>query len=293
MSRRGSYKFEIDDGGRIVHSVENAELLRRLLLDWDIIGGYGGPGANRGDGGSWHGFCHLAAAAGSFRTPEKCGAWVGIVFDPDVRQYRACACFDHESRVHTYPLQSPDTKELLRNCTWCGYIEGASRGHILDRNAHDPGDPGIHDRRQDYDHEVDSMNDGGPVWEFWTASRNIADPCSLGHGLVNEYLALLSVLGGRFASVVARGRAESEYGHLKQLGAMVNAGLITRDEALWDILPAPIPRDIELTLHEALPTNFAMAASVLVKTTREAVYYMYARKLASFASAVRCAHEIG
>ena len=83
-----------------------------------------------------------------------------------------------------------------------GYVEGASRGHILDRNAKDPGDPQTVDRRQDYDRSVSSEEDGGPGWEHWCTSRDIVQPESLGSGLLKAYLTLVAVLGGRFAATV-------------------------------------------------------------------------------------------
>jgi len=261
-------------------------LLRQLLLDWDIIGGQGGPGAKRGDGGAWHGFCHLAGGAGLFRTPGGKGVWVGITFDSSDRRYCAGLCCGAGEVVHS--LNSREAERLLRTCEWRGFIEGASRGHILDRSADDPGDPELDDRRQDYDQNVDSENDGGPVWEFWTVSRDIVDPTSLGLGLVAEYLALLSFLGGRFAGVVARGRSESDYGRFVQLRAMVVAGLIDARDALWDISPVAIPRDTERLLLSATPAAFAEAATDLVAREPEITYFMYERKLSSFAPVAGC-----
>ncbi|MFT3685845.1 MAG: hypothetical protein QM783_13140 [Phycisphaerales bacterium] len=164
-------------------------------------------------------------------------------------------------------------------------MEGASRGHILDRSANDPGNPTKDDRRQDYDQNVNSPNDGGPVWEMWTVSRDIRPENKLGSSLVEAYAELLSVLGSRFAAVVARGRMEPEYGHLRQMCALIDAGFITPEEAMTDIEAVAIPPDVERILLEATPEAFVTAAEMLAKRRKKPCYWMYSRKVSSFASA--------
>lgn len=174
---------------------------------------------------------------------------------------------------------------LLGKAELLGYLEGASRGHILNRNANDPGDPAKDDRRQDYDQNPNSPKDGGPVWEMWTVSRDIRPSSRLGNSLVHAYAALLSVLGGRFGAVIARGRMEPEYGHLRQMCAMIDAGFISSEDALTDIEATAIPQDVEQILLEATPEAFVTAAEMLAMLRKRPCYWMYSRKVSSFATA--------
>ncbi|CAG0986471.1 hypothetical protein PHYC_02051 [Phycisphaerales bacterium] len=285
MPVRGRYRFVVDSNGRVASTPQNVRLFRQLLLDWSIIDGDGGPGTKADGRGSWHVFCHLAAGAGVFRLPRRGGVWVGITFDQSRRRYAATVCCTTSRGVAAYPLRSSPAATVLRRATWCGFVEGASRGRILDRQAHDPGNPITTDRRQDYDQNPNSTADGGPVWEMWSASRDIRTPRGAGDSLVSAYLELLSVLGGRFASVVARGRMDPEYGHLRQMCAMVDAGLIEVAEALCDIEPVPIPPAIATTLLEATPSAFAHAAAAIGLIRSTHAYYMYDRRVLNFASA--------
>jgi hypothetical protein len=174
---------------------------------------------------------------------------------------------------------------LITHGEWCGYLEGASRGHILDRSANDAGNPDKDDRRQDYDQPTNSSKDGGPVWEMWTVSRDIRTTNRLGSSLIQAYVELLRILGGRFAAVVARGRMEPEYGHLRQMCAMIDASIISAEASLVDIEPISIPPRVERILLEATPEAFARAAKFLVDTQPKPCYHMYERKLSSFVPA--------
>lgn len=284
LKRRGSYGFDVGSDGRVVSNRRNVRLLSCLLLDWKIIEGDGGPGTSAEDHGAWHLFCHLAAGAAVFRMPGCGGAWAGITYDLRRQRYVASLCCTGVRRDPALRLLSPEATTVLKRATWGGFLEGASRGRILDRNASDPGDPATVDRRQDYDQNPNSSADGGPVWEMWCASRDIRTSRAVGHSLVSAYVDLLSVLGGRFASVVARGRMEPEYGHLRQMCAMVDAGLIAVDDALCEIEPAAIPPINAMALLEATPAAFARAAAGIGELRSRPAYYMYERRITSFAS---------
>ncbi len=261
------------------------ERLRRVLLDWQAIDGDAGPGAINNRRGSWHLFCHLAAAAALYRLPGRRPAWVGILYDRGARRYFAAICAGLNHRQSILPLKSRKARELVARGAWRGYLEGGSRGHILDRAANDPGDSQKVDRRQDYDQDINSLKDGGPVWEMWTVSRDIRAKSILGSSLIEAYGDLLDVLGGRFAAVVARGRIEPEYGHLRQMCALIDAGFVTPDEALTEIDAVAIQPNVERILLEATPEAFSRAAALLVRERRKPCYFMYSRKLSSFASA--------
>ena len=285
MQSRGEYEFQVEDDGAVVYTPANIERLTRLLLDWNIIDGWGGPGTRPDDQGAWHVFCHLAAAAAVHRLPNGTAGWSGITFDPASRRYIATLCREDGEGVAILPVASSEARTLLGGSRLIGFAEGASRGHILDRDADDPGDPDRDDRRQDYDREASSEEEGGPVWEHWTTSRDIVTTGSHGAALVDAYLLLLSTLGGRFAATVARGRGEPEYGHVIQLCAMVRAGLVTVEDALWEVQPRVIPPDVERVLREATPTAVAAAAQRLAEAGGIPTYFMYERKRDSFVPA--------
>ncbi len=261
------------------------EKFRKLLLDWRAIEGDGGPGTQRDRRGAWHLFCHLAAAGALFRITSGGSAWVGVLFNRDTNRYFAAVCTDINGRQSVLRLQSLAARELLASGQCCAYLEGASRGHILDRSANDAGDPNTDDRRQDYDQRIDSSKDGGPVWEMWTVSRDIRPISPLGTSVVQAYGELLEVLGGKFAAIVARGRMEPEYGHMRQMCAMIDAGFITKNDALSDIDAIAIPHHVEQRLMNATPQAFATSARLLLRKQRPLCYFMYGRKLSSFAPA--------
>jgi hypothetical protein len=283
MPVRGKYGFASDGDGRPSCNTHNERLLRRLLVDWRIIDGHGGPGTRPDGRGAWHVFCHLAAAAAVFERSGGGAVWVGVIFDAEAGGYTAAACWMERRRVISLPLSSPRAVRVLSQSRWRGYLEGASRGRILHRLAQDPGDPATADRRQDYDQNPNSPADGGPVWEFWTVSRDIVRRASPGRRLVSEYLRLLSFLGPSFLAVVARGRSEAEYGHLRQLCAFVDAGLISAESALVELRPRAIPQAVERVLLDATPQAFVTAATELIGSRTKPVYHMYERRMPSFA----------
>lgn len=259
--------------------------LRKVLLCRECVDHDGGPGTADDGRGSWHLFCHLLGAGAIFRLNPNGAAWAGIVYEASTKQYLAAVCHRAGREVRILPLLSAAASRLLSNADWIGYLEGASRGHILDRGANDPGDPEKDDRRQDYNQNPNSPKDGGPVWEMWAVSRDIRPSSPLGNSVVNAYADLLSVLGGRFAAVVARGRMEPEYGHLRQMCALIDAGYVAPEDALTDIEAVAIPPDVERILLEATPEAFVTAAEMLAKRRKKPCYWMYSRKVSSFATA--------
>src|SRR5713226_6285629 len=99
MAARGDYRFEVDERGHLVDGPANLERARRMLLDWSLILYHGGPGTKDGDGGSWHVFCHLAAAAGLFEDPDGRPGWTGITFDETSVSYNATFTFEEGNAV--------------------------------------------------------------------------------------------------------------------------------------------------------------------------------------------------
>jgi len=281
MTFRKEYGFEIDAHGHLVYSPKNIELARRLFIDWEIIQGDGGPGAVHDGKGTWHVFCHLAAAAVIYRIPRG-AMWLGIIYNSMSKRCEPAFCVARGGQSEITHLDSSEGRELLAVAEWVGYVEGASRGHVLDRTANDPGDPDIDDRRQDYDQVAGSTADGGPVWEHWTTSRDIIGKNGYGSQVLSSFVAIVAAVGGRFAGTVARGRSDSEYGHLRHMCAMVRAGMIAPEDITWDVAPRPIPPDIESILLEATPAAFSTSAARLEATCEAGQYWMYQRKIDSF-----------
>ena len=63
MKYRGTYKFEVNSDETIINSDRNAELLRKLWLDKEIIKPNAlDLGSWDFDNGAWHVACHLVAA---------------------------------------------------------------------------------------------------------------------------------------------------------------------------------------------------------------------------------------
>jgi hypothetical protein len=88
----------------------------------------------------------------------------------------------------------------------------------------------------------------------------------------------VSALGGRFVAAVARGRREHE--HPRQLAALVRAGLLTREEATWDVRPVPIPEQAQRLLYEARPEEWIRAAALLpFDAGRAPQYFMFERRI--------------
>lgn len=280
MARRGQYQFETDERGNLTDTPDNLERTRRLFRDGTIIDGRFGPG-NRGDfdHGSWHILCHLAGASGVMVAANGRGhRWLGITHDAARDRYQATVSRDMGSgRIQTLPCTDPAGRRLLDEAQVVGFIEGASVGHIAARGVIDPPEAFNNWPRQMFDRSPQDPEDGGTVWEQWCINRDIRPTSAVGDSGLRAYLTLVSVLGGRFVAAVARGRREHE--HPRHLAALVKAGFLSREEALWDLAPRPIPDGIESRLLEARPPDSLAAASLLPWEAGTPRYYMFKRRI--------------
>jgi hypothetical protein len=172
-----------------------------------------------------------------------------------------------------------------------GYIEGSSVGHIAARNVNDPATAFNRWPRQSFDQPTDSDQDGGTVWEHWCTTRDIRPSSAIGTSVLKAYLTLVSRLGGRFVAAVARGRRE--HNHPRQLAALVEAGLLTRDEATWDVMPDPIPRAAQDLLYEARPADALAAAESLPFTPGNQKYFMFQRRIRRWSRADQVERDLG
>ena len=237
MLSRGTYQFEVDDNGKIIDNEANLDRLFKLFRDGEIIGGIWGPGRS-GDfvNGSWHILCHLAAGSGVYINGNNY-LWVSITHADEPDEYIATVSTKNGNSIRTLPLNSAEGSALIESSKLLGYIEGTSQGHILARNIQDPPTAFNSWPRQNFDRDVDSTGSGGTVWEFWCPTRDIRKSCAVGYSVLSAYLTLVSTLGGKFVAAVARGRRSHD--HPRQLCALVKAGFLSREEALWDIMPKP------------------------------------------------------
>jgi len=278
MPQRGTYGFETGDGGRLLDNAANLERLRRLFRDGAIIDGEFGPG-NPGDfdNGSWHILCHLAGGTGVFGGPDD-PTWAAITHEPAADRYRATVSFKDGGATRTVPIGEAGATARLSGRPLAGFVEGSSVGHIAARNVRDAPSAFNGWPRQMFDQPAsDGSSDGGTVWEQWCVTRDIRPSSAIGDSALRAYLTLVSVLGGRFVAAVARGRREHE--HPRHLSALVKAGALTRDEALWDVMPHPIPDAAERRLLEARPADSVQAAGLLAWDPREPRYYMFPRRI--------------
>ena len=289
MPNRGSYGFAIQTNGSLVDSPENLDKLRALFRDGAIINGTWGPG-NTGDfdHGSWHILCHLAGGSGVVETTGG-RAWCGITHVPANDIYAATITCRSNGSVETVPIAGPRGGALLNGANSLGFIEGSSVGHISARGVQDPAGAFNGWPRQSFDKSIASDEDGGTVWEHWATTRDIRTSSGIGTSVLTAYLTLVSLLGGRFVAAVARGRRE--HGHPLQLVALVKAGLLTTEEALWDVTPEPIPQVAQNQLYEARPADaFAAAASLAFPALR---YYMFQRRIRRWSKTADVKKDLG
>lgn len=283
MPVRGTYQFEIQDG-KLVNSVENLERMRNLFQDGSIIKEHWGPGRTGDfDYGSWHCLCHLVAGSGVYKVGTGY-LWVAITHAKNVDKYLATVSYRDSNRiVKTYELISSEGRNILNQANLVGYIEGTSCGHISARNVQDLGDAFNGWKRQDYDKPVASDDIGGTVWEHYCTTRDLRPSNKVGDSVLRSYLTLVSTLGGKFVVAVLRGRRAHE--HPLQLCALVKAGFILREEALWAIRPNEISKEAEDLLREARPDEALKAVAMLPwAPSEEQRYYMYKRRIRSWST---------
>jgi len=288
---RGTYRFDIDRNGAIVDSSTNLEKLRRLFRDGAIIDGNWGPG-NYGDfdNGSWHILCHLAGGSGVLSTASG-RAWCGIAHVPATDAYEATIMHSRQGRAASAPLGGGEGAALANGAQCLGFIEGSSAGHIAARGVNDAPDAFNGWPRQSFDKDVSSDEDGGTVWEHWATTRDIRSSSTIGMSVLQAYLTLASHLGGRFVAAVGRGRRE--HNHPKQLIALVKAGLLTADEATWNVMPAPIPRAAQDLLYEARPVDAFAASELLPFTPDRQIYFMFQRRIRRWSKAEDVKRDLG
>jgi len=271
-------QFQVSPEGTILNTAANVEALRKLWLDrtW-VTGETLGPG-DPGDFayGAWHVACHLAAAAGVRRASDGRLLWLEVSHRPEWDEYFASVTGKCTLGMETVPIDSAEGRMLLADSTLLGYVEGNSTGRTSARLVMDP--PTVFNlwRRQDFDRPVGSADDGGKVWEHWCTLRDIRETSRIGTSVLTAYISLVAALGGRFVAAVARGRRD--YGHPEQLCAMVHAGLLLDEEAVWDVKPMAIPPNLEAGLLAADPGR-ALQACELLDWADPPRYYMFQRRI--------------
>lgn len=282
---RGSYGFEVDARGYAIDAVANRDRLRELFRDGAIIGGRWGPG-DPGDfeHGSWHILCHLVAAGALLRTATG-HAWFAIDWDATRDRYEARIAHRlADGSVERHAARNARGRALLENAVPLAFVEGTSLGRISARGVQDSSTAFNGSRRQDFDRAAGDSADGGVVWEHWCTTRDLRPSSELGTSVLEAYLTIMSILGGRFVAAVARGRREHE--HPRQLAALVAAGLLSRDEALWETAPIAIPTEAEALLYEARFESALRAGELLLPLADAAPrYFMFTRRLGSWSPA--------
>lgn len=280
MPGRGTYQFDVQSNGNIVDTQENVERARKVFRDGDIISQLWGPGRDQSDFryGGWHSLCHLAAGAGVYNLDDRY-LWTAITHADDEDKYFATVSSkEADDTVKTINLGSDEGRNLIGRAKLLGFVEGTSRGHILARGVQDSPEAFNRWPRQDYDQNAGSNADGGTVWEHWCTVRDIRSTHAIGDSVIKAYLTLVSVLGGKFVACVARGRRS--YNHPIHLCALVKAGFITKEEALWDTMPYEIPANAERLLQEARPKDSLAAVATLAwDRNGEQRYHMFKRKI--------------
>jgi hypothetical protein len=275
---RGTSKFEVSDSGDLLNTAGNVELLRKLWLNRRVIKGDDlGPGdPGDFDHGAWHVACHLAGACGVRQRPDGSLSWLQISHDERADVYFASVTVLDGPNARTVPTESAEGRILLDKSRLLGFVEGTSQGRVSARFANDP--PTLFNlwRRQDFDQPPGSDADGGRVWEHWCTQRDIRPTHVIGTSVLTAFVALVAVLGDSFIPTVARGRRD--YGHPKQLKAMVTSGLVDRKSALWPGSPTAIPASCEALFEDADPATSLKAATSL-DWSKPPRYYMFARKI--------------
>lgn len=269
------YNFQRDAQGRLLETGKNLQEMQKLFLDWDIIEGDGGEGTKPGDGGAWHGVCHLVAAGAVGLQKSGDLVWFEVGWNQDKSQYRTLAVRQDDQSFH------------IEDITGCGaswadrvrivaYVEGNSCGAISHKEAKDRGNSDRDDRRQDYNrYPLDFESNGGKVWEHWCTTRDIKSVKGLGCQVLRAYLTLLAVAGAELAATALRGRPYC--GHPKQLKACVKAGLATERDASWLGLPEPMPVNAQILFQYSDPLTSLAACQRLPTAKGKKKYFMFQR----------------
>jgi hypothetical protein len=278
IKRRGTYGFEVTEGGHLRDCPENVELLRSLWSSRDQISGdLLGPGdPGDFDHGAWHVSCHLVAAGGVLRLADGSIAWVEIAHNSKDDLYYPAVTLtpNRASSTLTYDLRR--VEHLLAVSQVLGFIEGTSQGRISARNAHDPPERFNRNPRQEYDQPVNSSKEGGKVWEHWCTLRDVRGSSVIATSVLQAYVTLCSHLGDPFPAFVARGRGG--YGHPEQLAAMTIAGFISSEAATQVISPIPIPAPSEWLFKEG-EAETALEAVRQLAWPQAPSYYMFSRRI--------------
>jgi hypothetical protein len=116
--QRGSYGFEVLPSGNLTDNTDNLERARALFCDGAIISQKWGPGEPGDfDNGGWHSLCHLAAAAGVFKS-DSTFMWVGITHAGSVDRYLATVSFlESSNNAKAVELRSAEGRSFLANVT--------------------------------------------------------------------------------------------------------------------------------------------------------------------------------
>jgi hypothetical protein len=288
---RGTSKFEVSDGGDLTSTAGNVELLRKLWLNRRLIKGDDlGPGdPGDFDHGAWHVACHLAGACGVRQRADGGIAWLQISHNDSADVYFASVTVLDGSNARTVPTESAEGRILLEKSRLLGFVEGTSQGRTSARFTNDP--PTLFNlwRRQDFDQPPGSQADGGRVWEHWCTLRDIRPTHVIGTSVLTAFVALVAALGDSFIPTVARGRRE--YGHPKQLRAMVASGLVDRASAVWPGMPTVIPPNSETVFKEADPATSLKAATSL-DWSEPPRYYMFARKITGWSKSTEVEKDL-
>lgn len=276
---RGISKFEISTNGHVIFNDANLEKLRKLFLDRKLIDGTllgpGDPGDF--DLGAWHVMCHLAGGCAVYRNSGKY-LWVEISHVPMIDIYIATVTVEvKEEPVNTFPLMSSEGQAIMEKAELVGFVEGSSLGHISAKDAKDSAEMFNKWTRQEFDLEENSQGEGGRVWEHWCTVRDLTPNSKVGISVLKAYLSMVSLCGGRFVSLVARGR--TQYHHPEQLIALVNYGFISKEEALADITPKPISNKEEMLIYSADPKKCIQAVKALKWDGPGISYYMFSRRI--------------
>jgi len=288
---RGTLRFETTSSGDLVSGPANVEALRTLWLSRNLVNGADlGPGdPGDFDYGAWHVSCHLAGAGGARRAADGRILWLEISHAPASDTYYASVTARGRNGAETVPLDSSAGRALLERSALLGFVEGNSTGRTSCRGVTDPPSRFNRWKRQDFDQSIDSPSEGGKVWEHWCTLRDIRPPVSIAASVLKAYVFLVAALGDRFAPTVARGRRD--YAHPRQLRAMVQAGLTSRESALWDTKPVAIPKALEPLFLEAEPEK-ALEAIDALDWTSTPRYYMFERRIARWSEASDVARDL-